>query len=37
MSGIFSDYNDMKLEINYNKKTGKKNHKHVEAKQHAFK
>ena len=36
ISRIFSDYNDMRLEINYRKKT-LKSHKHVKAKQYATK
>ena len=35
-SSIFSDHNDIKLEINYKKKTGT-NHKYVEIKQQATK
>ena len=35
-SSILSDHNNIKLEISYKKKTGKK-HKHMEAKQHTTK
>ena len=34
ISSIFSDHNEMRLEINYKKETAKR-HKHVEVKQHA--
>ena len=34
LSSIFSDHNAMRLDINYRKKTCKKKHKYMEAKQH---
>ena len=37
ISSIFSDHNEVRLEINYKKETTKKTHKHVEVKQHATK
>ena len=38
ISSIFSDHNEVRLEINYKKETTKKNtHKHVEVKHHATK
>ena len=37
VSGIFSDHNAMRLEINYLKKKNCKKHKHTEIKQHISK
>ena len=35
IASIFSNHNDMRLEINYKKKKNCKKYKHVEAKQYA--
>ena len=37
ISGIFSDHNTMRLEINYKEKKNCKKHKHMEAKQYISK
>ena len=37
ISSIFSDHNDVRLDINYKKKKNCKKHKHVEIKQHVSK